>query len=250
MRKNPTVEVVIINYKRPGNIKPILTRFKEQAYPCTITLVDQGGGLDPETYALANRVYSLRENYGCWNRYVFLGNYYHDYTYFHDDDMLPGTGLIKHFVGHALNKPDGALFGQWGCSWGENYVWTPVRCVPGVFTPTSMVVRSYFVRTKYLYTLLKFSRYFTHPITEDDILLSWALRTYTDKSIYVSPKPVGSSECMNEQELPQAHANTDRPDHITIRKAFWAECEAISIKIRKQRRAILAPLLKPGNLLG
>ena len=147
--------------------------------------------------------------------------------------MLPGRDLIQYFVSQADGYPDGSLFGQCGRQCLNGY--SPIEILPrtGESVPVSLVVRGYFVETEYLYTLLRFSRYLPRPITEDDILLSWALRTYTDRLIYLTSRPERPSELMNEQELPAPYACCERPEHHEIRERFWTRCQEISLKIQE-----------------
>lgn len=95
------VEVSIINWRRPVNVARILRAFKHQSVPCKIALCDVHDGddcaLDSESLALAD----TRSNFGGFNRYVPALGYKEEYTYFHDDDMLPGTRCIECFLDHA-----------------------------------------------------------------------------------------------------------------------------------------------------
>src|SRR5687768_4982489 len=145
------VEVVLINYKRPRNVRDIVQAFREQTVPCHISLIDAAIGpefeIDPEVRVAVDRVYSWTHNFGPYNRYVPIAAFSHEFTYFHDDDMLPGRRLIEHFVNAADSLQQFGVLGQQGRLVGSDGTYH----AEGVgrsehFLPVDVVVRGYFVR--------------------------------------------------------------------------------------------------------
>jgi hypothetical protein len=231
-----TVEAVVINWRRPQNVARILRRFREQSHPCAVTVVECGGpgyALEPSARDLADHVYTLNRNYGGYNRYVPLGSYHATYTYFHDDDMLPGRRLIEHFVRHAGASPHAGALGQDGRSVGAVYSPSPVARDAAALTLVDMLVRGYFVRTEHLHAVHRFRLPLGHAVREDDMILAWALRTFTEAGTFLTPEGAGGDdERMNEEELPAPHAQHRDPEHVPGRTAFWHEASRLSKRLR------------------
>jgi hypothetical protein len=227
-----SVEVVVINWKRQENIPAILKRFREQTHPCMVTLIDCGGGLTAETLALADRLYSFRENYLAFNRFIPALNYRAQYTYFHDDDMLPGVRVLEHFIRHAKDEPRGALFGQVGRDIVEPYGGPFAPRDRAVSRRVDLVLRGYFLRTKYLFAVELFLRHVPPPIIFEDMALSWSLRTFTDRGSYLTPLEDDLAESMVERELPDTAAICQEPGYYPHRGVLWKYYRGLAERIR------------------
>jgi hypothetical protein len=232
------VEVVVTNWRRPQNIVKILEAFRNQSVPCTLSVVDAGGEeyrLPAEAREMADNIYTMSQNYGAYNRYIPLANYHREFTYFHDDDMLPGTRAMEHFIASARQVPHGALFGQMGRRIVDEYKPSGVRRDVERCVSVDMVVRGYFVRTEHLYTIIRFRNLMGKQVREDDMLLAWGIRSFTDKGIYVTPDSGDPEERINKAELVTSHALSEDRDHLTMRTRFWQEAKALGEGLPRMR---------------
>jgi len=231
--REKSVEVVVINYKRPFNMVAICKSFKEQTYPVRLSIVnviEDGDSLPLGCRLLADTIYPLYENFGAYNRYVPMGAYDCDYTYFHDDDMLPGKRCIEHFVKHANEVGDEfSVMGQYGRkyfngSWnGRN-----VERQAGSFTPVDVVVRGYFVNTFTLWCMDTFRRTalkYRLPYREDDIVLNAGINFYYGAPCLMTLCDDDPETLINKKELPAPFSNSSNVAlHKESREKTIADC--------------------------
>jgi hypothetical protein len=222
----PKVEAVIINWRRPNNVKPILQAFREQTEPCLITLLDVHAepqfALDAAVVQLADRCFRWTDNYGGWNRFVPLWAYRHEYTYLHDDDMLPGRRLIEHFLRCAAAVPRFGVLGQAGrmaADGGKAYGCAQIFPDDG-FREVDVIVRGYFVRTTNLEYLLKFREHFAPSRRGCDIVLATGLKLLAGLSAYLTPATTDEEERMNKAELPDDYALHREAGHYEERTSI------------------------------
>ena len=233
-----TVEVVVINWKRPRNVLRIVRRLKEQTHRCVVTVCDSASWW----FKLPRRARPLIDNHyvvadcGPFTRYVLADRYRCDFTLFLDDDMLPGRRAVEHFVRWAEAKPEAMLLGQMGRIVGRQYAWTKVP--RGVdFTPVDMLVRAQFVRTEQLAGLVRFRQLWNGPIREDDMALAWAIKIFSNGGIFLTPASDDSDEQINAEELPDGHALSKNPSHLQVRTDFWNAAKALAANLGDRRRA-------------
>jgi len=229
------VEAVIINWKRPGNVARIVDALREQSTPCTVTVcdthLDSQYSLSRETLATADRVYRWGHNTGPYSRFVPLAAYDHEYTFFVDDDMLPGTRCIEHFVHTADALPGFGSIGQLGRVVPANGVYTArnVGRLPRA-REIDVLVRGFFVRTRNLHHIAQLRwlmNYTQEQVPEDDMLLCVAMRLCAGLRNYLTPNDPDPETLMNRTELPDPHALHRRPDHIQRRIDFMLAAKAI-----------------------
>ncbi|MBL7489597.1 glycosyl transferase [Frankia sp. AgB1.9] len=229
------VEAVVINWKRPGNVERIVDALQAQSVPCTVTVcdthLDDQYTLSQATLSGADRVYRWGHNTGPYSRFVPLAAYDHEYTFFVDDDMLPGARCVEHFVNTAESLPGFGSIGQMG------------RIVPsdGVYTARNVgrlpkareidiLVRGFFVRTRNLHHIAQLRwlmNYMAEQVPEDDMLLCVAMRLCAGLRNYLTPNDPDPETLMNRSELPDPHALHRRPDHIQRRIDFMLAARAI-----------------------
>lgn len=224
-----TVEVVIINWRRPANVTKILDALKAQSHPCTITVCDcaeQGFHLPPETLVKIDNRYCFG-NHGAFNRYIPAFNYSHDYTLFLDDDLLPGPRVIEHFVRWSQQKPD-ALLGHYGRGIPSHY-----NCnVPprgSEFKKVDLLIRAYWVKTSFLPSILQFKQQVGKSIRHDDMMLAWASHTYSKAGVWLTPK---GSQDEGFLDLPEPHSLCQQPDHYQSRDTTWQGFKKLSQEIQ------------------
>lgn len=95
------VEVVITNWRRPGNIPLVRDSIRNQTERVWITLIDAsetpGNACVTDGF---DRVFKM-PNLGSWNRMVMAGGYDCEYTLFIDDDVLAGPTMVETFLKFA-----------------------------------------------------------------------------------------------------------------------------------------------------
>lgn len=208
-----TVEAVVVNWKRPENIPVILEALRPQ---CELLTVINAG--EPCDTRLADLTVTLSKNFGGINRYS-LTSHNCDYTYFHDDDMLPGSRLIEHFLEYSDKA---YVLGQIGRIVGERYNFNDVPRTNDV-VDVDLVVRGYFVNTKLLPEIFRLRQTFKNPIREDDMMLAWAARRLKQR-ICITPANNDVETFINKVELPNQFATSSDPQlHLELRDKFWKE---------------------------
>ncbi|OHV35665.1 glycosyltransferase family 2 protein [Pseudofrankia sp. EUN1h] len=229
------VETVVINWKRPGNVERVVNALRAQSTPCTVTVCDTH--LDDQ-YALstsvldnADRVYRWGHNTGPYSRFVPLAAYDHEYTFFIDDDMLPGPRCVEHFVNTAEALPGFGSIGQMGRIIPPDGVYR-ARNVERLPRPREIdvLVRGFFVRTRNLHHVAQLRwlmNYTEEQVPEDDMLLCVAMRLCAGLRNYLTPTSPDPETLMNQIELPDPHALHRRPDHIQRRIDFMLAAKAI-----------------------
>lgn len=189
------VEVVVINWRRAGNVELISQALRAQSVPVTATLIDAHepgvNELSPECLARFDRVIPMPHNYGCWNRLVPLGAYDHEYTMFLDDDVIPSPNLVMHYLSCAKEKSDQfAVLGLLGRRlWDGRYHKSNVIRSPHHFLPVDTIIRTYFVRTELLHWChVELRRWKIElPFFDDDILMCAAITIHTGLRSFLTP---------------------------------------------------------------
>lgn len=208
------VNVVLVNYKRPDNIGLIVSALRNQTVPVRITLIDAGnvGGVEVDVYV------KLRENYGPWNRYATALLDQSEFTYFHDDDMIPGHKTVERFLSFR-NMPFGVL-GQTGRIWGyTDYNFVDVKASDSP-VQVDNVVRGYFVRTENLSYLMRWRGLVAADDHSDDMWLCKSMAHLGGLDTFVIP--ASEDEKMDHQNLPEpfacSHANDWQNKRISTMK--------------------------------
>lgn len=240
--KKPTVEIVLVNCLRPDNVALIVPALKRQDYdgPFSLTVCQAppAPDLPAETLALCDTVHFLSKNNLCLNRYVRSSMYHEDYTLILDDDMLPGSGMVRHFVDAALRNPDGALFGQLG------RIVSTKKGYEGIDYPRSRisdinvesVVCAYFLKTSYLSAFWQFYELvkdYEEVNSMDDFVLAWGIHTFSNGKIYLTRNTGNPEELVCKEWLPQPHALWALPGRAELRKRFWKRCSELSLRHKK-----------------
>ena len=217
------VEAVVINWRRPDNVAEIVRALKAQTLPCTVTVCDCHDApefrLSPAAMPYIDRLYRWRHNLGSFNRWVPLGAYDHRYTFFLDDDMVPGTRCVEHFWSQAEELRTFGALGQVGRIVAANgdYRVHNVPRRPGL-TEVDLLVRAYFVPTHCLAYVPQMRALLglSHD-PEDDILLAVALSMQAGLSCYLTPADPDPQTQVNWRELPAPHARGARDVHLPAR---------------------------------
>lgn len=227
------VETIIINWKRPENVKKIILALKNQTVPSTITICDchpePPFSLDEETIDMADRIYTWKHNLGAFSRYIPMASYDHQYTFFIDDDLLPGKKCLESFLRAATEMPEFGVLGQFGRIIDADGVFRPREIsLTCSFIETDFIVRAYFIKTQCLYNIVRFRwkiGYFDDFFPEDDLLLCAALKYYDGLSCYLIPFNGDPETLVGKEELGTAHALSDRNEHYYKRRKFIKRLE-------------------------
>jgi len=230
------VEAVIINWKRPQNVADIVRALKRQTVPCTVTVCDCHNSaefrLPSESLAYIDRLYQWRHNLGSFSRYVPLGAYDHKYTFFIDDDMLPGTRCIEHFWTQAEKLRAFGALGQLGRILDAEGRYHPRDVPRGLgFTEVDLLVRAFFVPTNCLTYIPQIRAMLgeSHD-PEDDILLAVGLAIQAGQACYLTPADSDPETLVNKRELASPYARYARRTHLQARSRLLDRAMALGWK--------------------
>ena len=217
------VEAVVINWRRPENVAEIVRALKAQTLPCTVTVCDCHDALEfrlPQSaLPYIDRLYRWQHNLGSFNRYIPLGGYDHRYTFFIDDDLVPGARCVEHFWTQAEKLRTFGALGQIGRIVTASGDYRPLNVARGPdFTEVDSLVRAYFVPTHCLTYVPQMRALLGQAHDpEDDILLAVALSMLGGLATYLTPADPDPQTQVNWQELPSPHARGARNVHFPAR---------------------------------
>jgi hypothetical protein len=213
------VEAVVINWKRPDNVATIVQALKRQTMPCTVTVCDchdsEEFSLPTRALPYIDRIYRWQHNFGSYNRFVPMGAYDHKYTFFIDDDLLPGTRCVEHFWQQAEQLSAFGALGQVGRIVAADGEYWPqdIPRGPG-FTEVDLLVRALFVPTECLIYMPQIRAMLGESgDPEDDILLAVGLAMQAGLGCYLTPFDPDPETLVNRHELASPHARYARPAH-------------------------------------
>jgi hypothetical protein len=242
------VEAVIINWRRPANVAAIVRALRDQSAPCTITICDCHESaefeLPPEVATSADRIYRWAHNFGSFNRYVPLGAYDHEYTFFVDDDLLPGRRCVEHFLASAANLQAFGALGHVGRIVDADGTYRTGNIARGrEFTAVDILVRALFVPTHLLVHALQARAVLQagHQ-PEDDIVLAVALAMYAGLGCYLTPADPDPATLVNMCELPSPYALSDRPIHQQARSQLARRAVSLGWRPLRSRQQLAAEI--------
>lgn len=241
------IEVVIINWKRPKNVEKIIFALKKQTIPCTITVCDCHIGyrysLCGSAINYIDRIYRWKHNLGAFSRYVPMPSFDHEYTFFIDDDLLPGTKCLEGFLESADKLKDFGVLGQLGRIISADGIYRPVDIARNEnLIETDFIIRAYFTKTSNLHNLIKFRwhlNYFEEEFMEDDLLLCAALKYYNKLSCFLIPLQDDREYLVNKVELSSQYALSKRYDHYQKRIDFVKRLTSVGWKYINQKNIAL-----------
>lgn len=219
------VTAVVINWRRPANLPRILHALRHNTLPCRLVVVDASRQSFSDLSA-ADEVIRLSVNRGGFNRLVPALAFDTEFTYFHDDDMLPGPQALAALV-QCMDNLAGrntAALGQLGRVYaGGQFNANEVLRRHGVCVNVDNVIRGVLVRTATLPDVHRFwrnqGRRFATPegLVHDDLLLSFGLLEAGHLLRLMPACPLGETR-VNQEELPAADALCYRPAHAAERQ--------------------------------
>jgi len=227
----PRVTAIVVNWRRPDNVQRILRALRQSSARCHIIVCDVR--VD-ETYRKdtffegADEVLHLSRNHGGFNRLVPAMLVQTEFTYFHDDDLLPGPEALAALMRCADGMLGMGVLGQIGRVYPDGQFGTDdVLRDEHVCVPVDNVIRGALVRSALLPGVMHFwhrhGRNFITPegLVHDDLMLSFALRSAGHIN-RLTPADHRNDTMINSEELPDQYALSRRPQHRPERAAIVA----------------------------
>lgn len=229
----PKILSVLINWRRPLNITPILQAYREQTVPSYIALVECAPRTEfeapPEARSLADIVFSVSENLGPCSRFIpplAIANY--EYTFFGVDDHIPGPRHLEHLLASASRHGNRfASIGQDGrCVVDGELRKNRIRVGDdGEDLCADVIVSSELVQTKHIPYIINFRQRmidvfrFDVPEFEDDLFLGCGIQLATGFPSIVTSIP-SKEESWKKRQLHAPNALCARPEHYEVRQRF------------------------------
>lgn len=111
------LRLIILNYKRPDNVKKIVFSLKK-IFP-KITIINNNPDYTLPYYGNGVDVINNRRNFFCMERWIRCFEYPEEFKLIIDDDILPSPQLIKNMV--KSNLPITGVYGKRGVSFATSY---------------------------------------------------------------------------------------------------------------------------------
>ena len=111
------LRLIILNYKRPDNVKKIVFSLKK-IFP-KITIINNNPEYSLPYYGNGVDVINNQRNFFCMERWIRCFEYSEEFKLIIDDDILPSPQLIKNMV--KSNLPITGVYGKRGVSFANSY---------------------------------------------------------------------------------------------------------------------------------
>ena len=111
------LRLVILNYKRPDNVKKIVFSLKK-IFP-KITIINNNPEYSLPYYGNGVDVINNQRNFFCMERWIRCFEYPEEFKLIIDDDILPSPQLIKNML--KSNLPITGIYGKRGVSFATSY---------------------------------------------------------------------------------------------------------------------------------
>ena len=111
------LRLVILNYKRPDNVKKIVFSLKK-IFP-KITIINNNPEYSLPYYGNGVDVINNQRNFFCMERWIRCFEYPEEFKLIIDDDILPSPQLIKNMI--KSNLPITGIYGKRGVSFATSY---------------------------------------------------------------------------------------------------------------------------------
>ena len=111
------LRLVILNFKRPDNVKKIVFSLKK-IFP-KITIINNNPEYSLPYYGNGVDVINNQRNFFCMERWIRCFEYPEEFKLIIDDDILPSPQLIKNML--KSNLPITGVYGKRGVSFATSY---------------------------------------------------------------------------------------------------------------------------------
>lgn len=260
----PSVLAVLLNWKRPANILPVLQSLRGQSIPLHIALVecspDSPHSAPQAALSLCDSVFSISTNIGPCSRFLPpLALPQFRYSFFAVDDHAPGPRHVEYLLACAKKlHPDYATIGMDGRTMRPNsspnsgdatIVRRKALPYPQAPRPVDFITSSELILTNRVQAALKFRDAMLNEfgdsrnggdcsIFEDDLILCFGVQLECQAKLrgpvpsFLAPAAPSEMESWRMRRLPANDALSARPDHRERRDKFLRQ--AIQVGWRSQ----------------
>jgi len=254
MSAGPNIQVIVLHWKRPQNLVTVLNAFRQQTIEHRLILADNhpSDEFAPPADALdmCDDVFRWKTDYGPFGRLVpaLLGET--EWTYFHDDDAVPGRRCLEYYLESAREIGDFATLGQQGrfCRTARGRIRYSRRKIrPAVEPrPVDLCVQSHFLRTENLPFALEFRHALWRrfgsdvPAIHDDIMLCCGVQKATSHCSYLTRSFEDAENAYKQKPLRSPFAVAGRPGHYRDRSIMFRMAWEIGWRPQWREAAVAA----------
>jgi|TARA_A100001515_G_scaffold124102_1_gene108206 hypothetical protein len=164
------LRLIILNYKRPDNVKKIVFSLKK-IFP-KITIINNNPEYFLPYYGNGVDVINNQRNFFCMERWIRCFEYPEEFKLIIDDDILPSPQLIKNMV--KSNLPITGIYGKRGVSFANSY--DELKDVWSVGNVDFLVGSIILVKQSVLNEIQTDLEKLGYPERGDDIIVSYLIK--------------------------------------------------------------------------
>ena len=164
------LRLIILNYKRPDNVKKIVFSLKK-IFP-KITIINNTPEYFLPYYGNGVDVINNQRNFFCMERWIRCFEYPEEFKLIIDDDILPSPQLIKNMV--KSNLPITGVYGKRGVSFANSY--NELEDVWSVGNVDFLVGSIILVKQSVLNEIQTDLQKLGYPERGDDIIVSYLIK--------------------------------------------------------------------------
>ena len=164
------LRVIILNYKRPENVKNIV--FSLYKIFSKITVINNNPSYKLPYWGNGIDVINNDKNYFCMERWIRAYEYPEEYKLILDDDILPAPSLIKNMI--KSNLPFTGIYGKQGVSSAKNY--GELKDVWNTGEVDFIVGSCVFIKQSVLNEIQDHIQSIGYPERGDDIIISYLIK--------------------------------------------------------------------------
>ncbi len=174
------LRLIILNYKRPDNVKKIVFSLKK-IFP-KITIINNNPEYFLPYYGNGVDVINNQRNFFCMERWIRCFEYSEEFKLIIDDDILPSPQLIKNMV--KSNLPITGIYGKRGVSFANSY--DELKDVWSVGNVDFLVGSIILVKQSVLNEIQTDLEKLGYPERGDDIIVSYLIKRTFQTSLKLS----------------------------------------------------------------
>ena len=164
------LRIIILNYKRPENVKKIVFSLWK-LFP-RITVINNNPEYQLPYWGDGIDVINNDKNYFCMERWIRAYEYPEEYKLILDDDILPAPSLIKNMI--KSNLPFTGIYGKQGVSSAKNY--GELKDVWNTGEVDFIVGSCVFIKQSVLNEIQDHIQSIGYPERGDDIIISYLIK--------------------------------------------------------------------------
>ena len=164
------LRIIILNYKRPENVKKIVFSLWK-LFP-RITVINNNPEYQLPYWGDGIDVINNDKNYFCMERWIRAYEYPEEYKLILDDDILPAPSLIKNMIKSNLHFK--VIYGKQGVSSAKNY--GELKDVWNTGEVDFIVGSCVFIKQSVLNEIQDHIQSIGYPERGDDIIISYLIK--------------------------------------------------------------------------